>query len=158
MSCVGAARSLATIVNLLGSDAMISKRCWMLIYYAFSGCLLLLYNATQVHLLDPNEVPQDDLRQAKTFMEALQRSLGVDKVAAAYFVTVQPLYLQLIGVLEDPRMAVQHDLNRRASMQITSPVSTSNLQPFPPFSSALDMAGQSSSSFSDTGGSTPDRD
>ncbi|KAF1848868.1 uncharacterized protein K460DRAFT_375638 [Cucurbitaria berberidis CBS 394.84] len=96
--CAVAAQQIARILALISFDGTLTKRCWIIIYWAFSAAVVLLFSAT-TKLLEgqPNSVDAD-LDYAKACMDMLEPCRAFEPVAARYLDTLWPLYDSLRDV------------------------------------------------------------
>ncbi|KAJ4373034.1 hypothetical protein N0V83_003325 [Neocucurbitaria cava] len=98
--CAVAAQQIARILGLIDFDGTLTKRCWLIIYWAFSAAVVLLSSAT-TKLADGHTDGVDaDLKYAKACMDKLEPSRQFEPIAARYLDTLWPLYDSLRDVLQ----------------------------------------------------------
>jgi hypothetical protein len=93
--CAIAAQQMARILRLISFDGTLTKRCWLLIYWSFSACIVLLFSATTKLLDGQPEGVDIDLEYAKSCLEILETCRDYEPIAAQYCSTLWPLYDQL---------------------------------------------------------------
>ncbi|CAI6342558.1 unnamed protein product [Periconia digitata] len=112
IECAVAGQQIARILSLISFDGTLSKRCWLIIYWAFTASIVLLFSAT-AKLLDgqPDGVEQD-LTWSKACMDMLEPCRNFEPIAAQYLQTLWPLY--------DHLRAIHHRIIGRAKTSIFS--------------------------------------
>lgn len=96
--CAVAAQNIARILALISFDGTLTKRCWIIIYWAFSSAVVLLFSAT-TKLVDSHPDGVDlDLSYAKACMDMLEPCRDFEPIAARYLETLWPLYESLRNV------------------------------------------------------------
>ncbi|KAF2267758.1 hypothetical protein CC78DRAFT_47047 [Lojkania enalia] len=93
--CALAAQQVSRIMRLISFDGTLTKRCWIMIYWAFSASIVLLFSST-IKLLDGvAEGVEDDLTYAKGCMDILEPCRHYEPVAYRYLEMLWPLYNSL---------------------------------------------------------------
>lgn len=90
--CAVAAQQVARMLRLISYDDTMTKRCWILIYWAFSACIVLLFGATTKLLEGSPGGVEEDLIYAKSCIDMLEPSRQYEPVASRYLDIVWPLY------------------------------------------------------------------
>ncbi|KAL5592299.1 hypothetical protein FOBRF1_013325 [Fusarium oxysporum] len=93
---VTAATHSARILGLLRAEAGIFKRCWLIIFQAYTSCVVLLHSVAQkqVHLF-PRSFWEDDLSQARICLDIVSFCGTVDPVALKFQDCLDPIYDEL---------------------------------------------------------------
>ncbi|CRK11388.1 hypothetical protein BN1708_010135 [Verticillium longisporum] len=93
---VTAARHSARILGLLREEKAIFKRCWLIIFQAYTSCVVLLHSVAQrqVHLF-PRSSWEDDLAQARICLDILSFCSTMDSVALKFQVCLVPIHDKL---------------------------------------------------------------
>ncbi|KAF2848396.1 hypothetical protein T440DRAFT_401498 [Plenodomus tracheiphilus IPT5] len=90
--CATAAQQIARILKLISFDGTLTKRCWLVIYWAFSAAVVLLFSAT-TKLVDGEPHGVDaDLTYAKSCMDMLEPCRSAEPIAARFLDTLWPSY------------------------------------------------------------------
>ncbi|KAF2186359.1 hypothetical protein K469DRAFT_573722 [Zopfia rhizophila CBS 207.26] len=129
--CAIAAQQVARILGLISFDGTLTKGCWLIIYWAFTACIVLLFTATS-KLLDglPDGV-DEDLTYAKSCLDMLELCRSSEPIACKYLDVLWPLY--------DSLRDVHHRMVGRAKTSIFSliqPTDPNQLSPPMPVSRA----------------------
>ncbi|KAF2794029.1 hypothetical protein K505DRAFT_361488 [Melanomma pulvis-pyrius CBS 109.77] len=90
--CAVAAQQIARILGLISFDGTLTKRCWLIIYWAFTACVALLFSATTKLLDGLPDTVSEDLSFAKACMDMLEPCRGHEPIADRYLNMVWPLY------------------------------------------------------------------
>ncbi|KAH7093709.1 hypothetical protein FB567DRAFT_610283 [Paraphoma chrysanthemicola] len=90
--CAVAAQQMARILGLISFDGTLTKRCWLIIYWAFTAAIVLLFSATTKLLDGELEGAETDLNYAKRSMDMLEPCRSFEPIAARYLDTLWPLY------------------------------------------------------------------
>ncbi|CAO2650078.1 Nn.00g013700.m01.CDS01 [Neocucurbitaria sp. VM-36] len=90
--CAVAAQQIARILSLIDFDGTLTKRCWLIIYWAFSAAVVLLSSATTKLADGQTEGVDADLKYAKACMDMLEPCRHFEPIAARYLNTLGPLY------------------------------------------------------------------
>ncbi|KAF2119662.1 hypothetical protein BDV96DRAFT_610566 [Lophiotrema nucula] len=96
--CSVAAQQVARILRLISFDGTLTKRCWIIIYWAFSSCIVLLFSATTKLLEGCVDGVDEDLTYAKGCMEILEPCRSFEPIASRYLDTLWPLYDSLRNI------------------------------------------------------------
>ncbi|KAI4702044.1 hypothetical protein J4E81_002405 [Alternaria sp. BMP 2799] len=96
--CAMAAQNIARILSLISFDGTLTTRCWIIIYWAFSAAICLLFSATTKLMDGQTEGVEADLTYAKSCMDMLEPCKPCEPVAARYLETLWPLYDHLQDV------------------------------------------------------------
>lgn len=93
--CAQAGQQMASILRTMRFDGTLCKRCWLLIYWAFSASIVLLFVAT-IRLVDGFlEDVEAYLTSAKSCLEILEPCREFEPIAKRYLEIVSPLYTSL---------------------------------------------------------------
>ncbi|KAF2492338.1 hypothetical protein BU16DRAFT_620722 [Lophium mytilinum] len=96
--CVIAARQIARILGLIDFDGTLTKRCWLIIYWFFTACIVPLFSAVSKMLDGTQEGIAEDLTYANGCLETLQDCRGYEPVAERYIQPLLPIYESLRSV------------------------------------------------------------
>ncbi|KAK7992683.1 ankyrin repeat protein [Apiospora saccharicola] len=93
-----AARHSATLLGMFFAERAFCKRCWLVIYQAYTTCLVLLFSGVQSHADDaPSEAQQQaDLEKARQCLEILEWCGSLDHVARQFHRTLSACYEALV--------------------------------------------------------------
>ncbi|KAK7932604.1 hypothetical protein PG985_003316 [Apiospora marii] len=86
-----AARHSATLLSMFYAEQGFCKRCWLVIYQAYTTCLVLLFSSIQCHVDDagpPDAQQQADLEKARQCLEILEWCGSLDHVARQFHRTL----------------------------------------------------------------------
>ncbi|KAI8930850.1 hypothetical protein NX059_011869 [Plenodomus lindquistii] len=90
--CAIAAQQIARILDLIQFDGTLTRRCWIVIYWAFSAAVVLLFSAT-TKLVDGEPHGVDtDLKYAKSCIDMLEPCRAFEPIAARFLDTLWPSY------------------------------------------------------------------
>ncbi|KAF5697083.1 nitrate assimilation regulatory nirA [Fusarium mundagurra] len=97
---VTAARHSARMLGLLRAEAGIFKRCWLVIFQAYTSCVVLLHSVAQkqVHLF-PRSFWEDDLAQARICLDIVSFCGTVDPVALKFQDCLVPIHDKLASYI-----------------------------------------------------------
>ncbi|UPX20046.1 uncharacterized protein EKO05_0010292 [Ascochyta rabiei] len=90
--CAIAASTIARILRLIAFDGTLTRRCWLVIYWAFTAAIVLLHSASTKLLDGQCDGVELDLGFAKECMDMLEPCRSLEPVAARYLDTLWPLY------------------------------------------------------------------
>ncbi|KAF1951514.1 hypothetical protein CC80DRAFT_553167 [Byssothecium circinans] len=90
--CSMAGQQIARILGLISFDGTLTKRCWLIIYWAFTASIVLLFSATSKLLEGQPDGVDQDLNYAKTCMGMLEPCRVFEPIAARYLDILWPLY------------------------------------------------------------------
>ncbi|KAF2030255.1 hypothetical protein EK21DRAFT_112174 [Setomelanomma holmii] len=90
--CAVAAQQMARILGLISFDGTLTRRCWLIIYWAFTASIVLLFSATTKLVDGELEGADADLSYAKRSMDMLEPCRNIEPIAARYLDTLWPLY------------------------------------------------------------------
>lgn len=90
--CAVAAQQTARILRLIAFDGTLTKRCWIIIYWAFTACIILLFSSTTKLLDGQPEGVDQDLAYAKGCMDILEPCRHHEPIAGRYLDILWPLY------------------------------------------------------------------
>ncbi|KAK8177857.1 hypothetical protein IWX90DRAFT_422134 [Phyllosticta citrichinensis] len=119
--CSMAAQQMTRIMSLIDFTSFMTRRCWVLIYWSFHSCTVILFNSAQ-QILDGDHNTAHltaDLASAKLCIDTLDNCAQAEPVAAKHLALIQPLYEAL---------AKHHQQNRATTATSTS-APTSYFQP-----------------------------
>ncbi|PVH97242.1 hypothetical protein DM02DRAFT_685570 [Periconia macrospinosa] len=114
--CAVAGQQIARILSLISFDGTLTKRCWLIIYWAFTASIVLLFSATAKLLDGQPEGVDQDLAWGKACMDMLEPCRNFEPIAARYLETLWPLY--------DHLRAIHHRMMGRAKTSIFSLLQT----------------------------------
>ncbi|KAF9728747.1 hmg box protein [Paraphaeosphaeria minitans] len=89
--CALAGQQVARILRLISFDGTLAKRCWLIIYWAFTACIVLLYSATAKFLEGQADTVENDLAYSKACMDMLESCRATEPIAARYLDILWPL-------------------------------------------------------------------
>ncbi|QKD57570.2 uncharacterized protein FOBCDRAFT_140392 [Fusarium oxysporum Fo47] len=97
---VTAATHSSRILSLLRAEAGIFKRCWLVIFQAYTSCVVLLHSVAQkqVHLF-PRSFWEDDLAQARICLDIVSFCGTVDPVALKFQNCLVPIHDKLASYI-----------------------------------------------------------
>ncbi|KAF2087681.1 hypothetical protein K490DRAFT_41763 [Saccharata proteae CBS 121410] len=87
-----AAHQMARILNLITFDGIMTKRCWLMIYWSFNACAVLLFSVTQSFLGKGWSDVDVDMAFARGCLDVLMPASSVEVVALRCIEVLQPLY------------------------------------------------------------------
>ncbi|KAF2475563.1 uncharacterized protein BDR25DRAFT_213998 [Lindgomyces ingoldianus] len=121
--CAMAAQQMARILSLISFDGTFTRRCWLIIYWAFTACIVLLF-AAATRLLDgqPDGV-DEDLTYAKGCLDMLEPCRNYEPVAERYLEILWPLYDSLRDIHQ--RMLGRAKTSIFSLLQSTNPAQLS---------------------------------
>ncbi|KAJ4299067.1 hypothetical protein N0V90_004311 [Kalmusia sp. IMI 367209] len=90
--CAMAGQQVARLLRLISFDGTLTKRCWLIIYWAFTACIVLLFGATIKLLEGQSDSVEQDLTYAKACMDMLEPCRNAEPIAAHYLSILWPLY------------------------------------------------------------------
>ncbi|KAF2439468.1 hypothetical protein P171DRAFT_123151 [Karstenula rhodostoma CBS 690.94] len=90
--CALAGQQVARILRLISFDGTLTTRCWLVIYWAFTACIVLLYSATAKLLEGQPDSVEQDLAYGKACMDMLETCRSSEPIAARYLDVLWPLY------------------------------------------------------------------
>ncbi|KAL1610178.1 hypothetical protein SLS60_001843 [Paraconiothyrium brasiliense] len=90
--CALAGQQVARILRLISFDGTLTKRCWLIIYWSFTACIVLLYSATTKLLEGQADTVDQDLTYGKACMDMLETCRAMEPIAARYLDILWPLY------------------------------------------------------------------
>ncbi|KAF2005994.1 hypothetical protein P154DRAFT_518226 [Amniculicola lignicola CBS 123094] len=90
--CALAAQQTVRILRLIAFDGTLTKRCWIMIYWSFTACIVLLYSSTTKLLDNQNGSSEEDLNYAKGCIDILEPCRKYEPIAGRYLDTVWPIY------------------------------------------------------------------
>ncbi|KAK7517574.1 hypothetical protein IWZ03DRAFT_376510 [Phyllosticta citriasiana] len=92
--CSMAAQQMTRIMSLIDFTSFMTRRCWVLIYWSFHSCTVILFNAAQLILDGLYNVSHlnVDLASAKLCIDTLENCAQAEPVAAKHLALIQPLY------------------------------------------------------------------
>ncbi|KAK8233585.1 hypothetical protein HDK77DRAFT_246747 [Phyllosticta capitalensis] len=96
--CSMAAQQMTRIMALIDFTSFMTRRCWVLIYWSFHSCTVILFNSAQ-QILDGDLHSTHlttDLASAKLCIDTLDSCAQAEPVAAKHLALIQPLYEALI--------------------------------------------------------------
>ncbi|KAH6621755.1 hypothetical protein C7974DRAFT_210390 [Boeremia exigua] len=96
--CAIAGQTIARILRLISFDGTLTRRCWLIIYWAFTAAIVLLHSASTKLLDGQSEGVETDLEFARECMDMLEPCRSVEPIAARYLNTLWPLYDSLRDV------------------------------------------------------------
>ncbi|KAK8131701.1 ankyrin repeat protein [Apiospora sp. TS-2023a] len=93
-----AARHSATLLSTFFAERAFCKRCWLVIYQAYTTCLVLLFSGVQSHADDGQSEAQQqaDLEKARQCLEILEWCGSLDHVARQFHRTLSACYEALV--------------------------------------------------------------
>lgn len=94
-----AARHSAALLGMFFGERGFCKRCWLVIYQAYTTCLVLLFSSIQCHVDDagpPDAQQQADLEKARQCLEILEWCGSLDHVARQFHRTLSACYEALV--------------------------------------------------------------
>ncbi|KAH6874296.1 hypothetical protein B0T10DRAFT_521993 [Thelonectria olida] len=108
---VTAARHSARILGLLRAEKGIFKKCWLIIFQAYTSCVVLLHSVAQkqVHLF-PRSFWEDDLTQACICLDILSFCSTMDSVALKFQGCLVPIHDKLASYIR-PTTSTSTPLN-----------------------------------------------
>ncbi|KAF2871482.1 hypothetical protein BDV95DRAFT_628681 [Massariosphaeria phaeospora] len=95
--CGVAAQSISRLLSLIKFDGTLTKRCWLIIYWSFTACIVLLFSA-MTKLIEGPLIPglpdgiNIDLGHAKDCMNMLEECRDYEPIASRYLNILTPLY------------------------------------------------------------------
>ncbi|EON97269.1 putative nitrate assimilation regulatory protein nira protein [Phaeoacremonium minimum UCRPA7] len=108
------AKSTARILGTLMADNGVFKKCWLVIYQAYTACTVVLYSVAQkqLHFLTACDT-DDDLECARICLSTLEYCGSCDPVAAKFHAKLSSIYQRLTedvptldSMFQDPRLGV----------------------------------------------------
>ncbi|KAJ4337110.1 hypothetical protein N0V87_004963 [Didymella glomerata] len=96
--CAIAGQTIARILRLIAFDGTLTRRCWLIIYWAFTAAIVLLHSVSTKLLDGQSENVETDLSFARDCMDMLEPCRGVEPIATKYLDTLWPLYDSLRDV------------------------------------------------------------
>ncbi|KAF2020225.1 hypothetical protein BU24DRAFT_135558 [Aaosphaeria arxii CBS 175.79] len=90
--CAMAGQQIARILSLISFDGTLTRRCWIIIYWAFNASIVLLFSATTKLLDGQPDGVEIDLDYAKGCMDILESCRSFEPIASRYLDMVWPLY------------------------------------------------------------------
>ncbi|KAJ8107324.1 hypothetical protein OPT61_g8944 [Boeremia exigua] len=96
--CAIAGQTIARILRLISFDGTLTRRCWLIIYWAFTAAIVLLHSVSTKLLDGQSEGVEIDLTFARECMDMLEPCRNVEPIAAKYLDTLWPLYDSLRDV------------------------------------------------------------
>ncbi|OJD34784.1 hmg box protein [Diplodia corticola] len=110
--CSIAAQQMTRMMQLISWSGAMTRRCWVMIYWAFQSSTVILFGIGQ-QMMDQRPPIEEDFAYAKVCADILCACSKVEPVAAKYLAVIQPLY----DALADKRRRLQR---RTADMAIES--------------------------------------
>jgi hypothetical protein len=158
--CVLAARQSARVASLLQIDDLIRAHCWVSVYVnhssgdcstssnagiddrytSFTGCLILLYSASQKLLLLPGEEIGQDLLYASSHLNVLSLCSYNSGTAKKLYTTLQIIFNDIREVVVSPVYRAMRELHPVLKDVALGPVSLDD---------AIEGAGEVSKTISD---------
>lgn len=92
VECAIAAQQMARILGLISFDGTLTKRCWLIIYWSFTACIVLLFGATSKLIDGMHDGVEEDLTYAKGCLDILQPCCDYEPIATKYMNILRPLY------------------------------------------------------------------
>ncbi|KAF1983306.1 hypothetical protein K402DRAFT_176946 [Aulographum hederae CBS 113979] len=111
--CSMAAQQIARILGLISFDGVMTFRCWLTVYWAYTAATILLFMAAQKMLDRMIDGIDDDLLYAQACLEKLSAASPREHVAAKFASLVQPLYDGLL-FLRQSKLQDDEDVHRSA--------------------------------------------
>lgn len=108
------AKSTARILGTLMADNGVFKKCWLVIYQAYTACIVILYSVAQkqLHFLTAADT-DDDLECARICLSTLEYCGSCDLVAAKFHAKLSSIYQRLTedvptldSMFQDPGLGV----------------------------------------------------
>ncbi|KAF2634026.1 hypothetical protein P280DRAFT_464278 [Massarina eburnea CBS 473.64] len=96
--CAMAGQQIARILGLMSFDGTLTRRCWLIIYWAFTAAIVLLFSATSKLLEGQPDGVDQDLGYGRSCMDLLEPCRGFEPIAALYLDTLWPLYDRLCDI------------------------------------------------------------
>ncbi|KAM0810219.1 putative Transcription factor domain-containing protein [Seiridium cardinale] len=88
-----AAKGTARILTLMLHDCGIFRRCWLVIFQAFTSCLIILHSAMQKVLHNWSVTSwQDDLQKAELCLAVLKYCAAADPTAQRFYAELRDVY------------------------------------------------------------------
>ncbi|KAI3579731.1 hypothetical protein IWW34DRAFT_908952 [Fusarium oxysporum f. sp. albedinis] len=108
---VTAARHSARILGLLRAEGGIFKRCWLVIFQAYTSCVVLLHSVAQkqVHLF-PRSFWEDDLAQARICLDIVSFCGTADPVALKFQDCLVPIHDKLASYIRPSTIISTHPI------------------------------------------------
>ncbi|KAK7975388.1 hypothetical protein PG989_013851 [Apiospora arundinis] len=92
-----AARHSATVLSMFYAERAFCKRCWLVIFHAYTTCLVLLFSGVQSHLNGTQlDTKQSDMEKARQCLEILEWCGSLDPVARQFHRTLTTCYDALV--------------------------------------------------------------
>lgn len=92
-----AARHSAAVLGRFYYERAFCKRCWLVIFHAYTTCLILLFSVVQGHVEGSHpDVQQQDLEKARQCLEVLEWCGTLDRVARQFHRTLTACYDALV--------------------------------------------------------------
>ncbi|KAF2683047.1 hypothetical protein K458DRAFT_49822 [Lentithecium fluviatile CBS 122367] len=110
--CAMAGQQIARILQLISFDGTLTKRCWIIIYWAFTASIVLLFSATNKLMEGQPDGVEQDLSYGKSCLDILEACRSFEPIAARYLDTLWPLY--------DSLREIHHRMVGRAKTSIFS--------------------------------------
>ncbi|KAH7187606.1 hypothetical protein DER44DRAFT_845053 [Fusarium oxysporum] len=108
---VTAARHSARILGLLRAEGGIFKRCWLVIFQAYTSCVVLLHSVAQkqAHLF-PRSFWEDDLAQARICLDIVSFCGTADPVALKFQDCLAPIHDKLASYIHPSTTISTHPI------------------------------------------------
>ncbi|KAF1972615.1 hypothetical protein BU23DRAFT_580742 [Bimuria novae-zelandiae CBS 107.79] len=98
IECALAGQQVAHILRLISQETIVPKTCWLVIYWAFTAAIALLYSAANKLLEGQIDGVDQDLKYSKACIDMLEPCRTAEPIAAWYLDTLWPLYNTLHGI------------------------------------------------------------
>jgi len=102
--CLRAGEQIARLLSVVTGNQTWAPRSWLIIYWAFSACNVLLFGAAQA--LRERATNEHDrlISHARSCLSTLQSCASEEPVAARYLDTITPIYEGLHRLRESPHV------------------------------------------------------
>ncbi|KAF2748293.1 hypothetical protein M011DRAFT_400755 [Sporormia fimetaria CBS 119925] len=90
--CGEAARQIAHILRVVTADGVPNPRCWLLIYWSFTACIVLMFTATHKLVDGDFEIAGSDLSCAQTCIDILRAARADEHLAPRFLDIIAPLH------------------------------------------------------------------
>ncbi|EKG11964.1 hypothetical protein MPH_10859 [Macrophomina phaseolina MS6] len=94
--CSIAAQQMARMIPLISFSGAMTRRCWVMIYWAFHSCTVILFGIAQQMLDQRPATIDEDFAFAKVCVDTLSACSTAEPVAANYLGLIQPLHDALV--------------------------------------------------------------
>ncbi|KAL0259401.1 hypothetical protein SLS55_005137 [Diplodia seriata] len=109
--CSIAAQQMTRMMQLISWSGAMTRRCWVMIYWAFQSSTIILFGIGQQMMDQVPATIEEDFAYAKVCAEILCACSTAEPVAAKYLAVIQPLYDALV----DKRQRLQREMSELAN-------------------------------------------